>query len=70
VMVEREALINFDLKYVTMDPIKRIENERVFIQFFNGEGFLEERLDRIAYADITKILFNIRYVDIFSKYLG
>lgn len=52
----------------TIGPIKRITDKSVFIQYFNATGFLDEKPTKIEYKNISKIMFDDRYVDIFSKY--
>lgn len=52
----------------TIGPIKRISDKSVFIQYFNATGFLDEKPTKIEFKNISKIMFDDRYVDIFSKY--
>ncbi len=52
----------------TIGPIKRITNKSVFIQYFNATGLLDNKPTKIKYKNITKIMFDDRYIDIFSKY--
>ncbi|MCA0133890.1 hypothetical protein [Winogradskyella alexanderae] len=52
----------------TIGPIKRITDKSVFIQYFNATGFLDEKPTKIEFKNISKIMFDDRYVDIFSKY--
>jgi hypothetical protein len=53
----------------TIGPIKRIMDKSVFIQYFNATGILDEKPTKIELKNITKILFDDRYIDVFSKYL-
>jgi len=48
--------------------IEQITNESVFIRYFNAVGFFDEELTKIDFSSITKITFDDRYIDIFSKY--
>ncbi len=52
----------------TIGPIKRITDNNVFIQYFNAAGFLEDKPTKIEFDNITKIMFDDRYIDVFSKY--
>ncbi|TYA56793.1 hypothetical protein [Formosa maritima] len=65
VVVECE---NPEIDSFTIGPIKRISDKSVFIQYFNATGFLDEKPTKIEFKNITKIMFDDRYVDIFSKY--
>ena len=59
---------NPEIGTFTIGPIKRITDKNVFIQYFNASGFLDEKLTKIEFENITKIMFDDRYIDIFSKY--
>ena len=49
-------------------PIERITVKSVYIRYFDAAGFFNEKLTKINFEDITKIMFDDRYIDIFSKY--
>lgn len=53
----------------TIGPIKRINNKSVSIHNFDASGFFDEKPTKIKLKNITKILFDDRYIDVFSKYL-
>lgn len=60
---------NPEIDTFTIGPIKRITEKNVFIQYFNATGILDEKPTKVELKNITKILFDDRYIDIFSKYL-
>jgi len=53
----------------SIGPIIKITAKKVHIEFFNGEGFIYDIPDKIAFDDITKVKFDDRYINVFSKYL-
>ncbi|MCF1421482.1 hypothetical protein [Mangrovimonas futianensis] len=53
----------------TIGPIKKVTNKSVFIQYFNATGLLDEKPTKIKFKNITKVMFDDRYIDIFSKYI-
>jgi hypothetical protein len=65
VIVECEAP-NIDT--FTIGPVKKVTDKNVFILCFDPAGFFDEKPTRIDYDDISKVMFDDRYVDIFSKY--
>ena len=66
VIVECE---NPEIGSFTIGLIKRITEKNVFIQYFNATGLLNEKSTKIEFENITKIMFDDRYIEIFSKYL-
>lgn len=60
---------NTEINTFTIGLIKRITDEKVFIQYFNASGLLDTRFTKVEYRDISKVTFGDRYIDIFSKYL-
>ena len=66
VIVECE---NPEIDSFTIGPIKRVTEKNVFIQYFNASGLLNEKFTKIEFVAITKIMFDDRYIDVFSKYL-
>jgi len=68
VTVEGEALIKYDIPYVTVGAIKRIEKDNVVIHYVSTYGLLEEPFDKIAYSDITTIQFDNLYLNLYQKY--
>jgi hypothetical protein len=50
-------------------PIIKAAKKLVYIQDFDPTGLLDEKPTSIDYDDITKVTFDDRYINIFSKYL-
>ncbi len=59
---------NPEIDSFTIGSIKKVANKSVFIQHFDATGFLDNELTKIRYKNITKIIFDDRYIDVFSKY--
>lgn len=57
-----------DIGSFTIGAVKRVTNKSVFILYFDAAGFLDDKPTRLDYEDISRIMFDDRYVDIFSKY--
>jgi len=57
-----------DINSFIIGPVKRVTEKKVFIHYFNAAGFFDEKPTGIKYENITKILFDDRYIDVFSKY--
>lgn len=57
------------LETFTIGPIKRISKIGVSIQYFNATGDIDSKATKISYKNITKITFDDRYINTFSKYL-
>ncbi len=49
--------------------IKKVTDKSVFIHHFDATGLLDKKPTKIYYKDITRITFDDRYIDVFSKYL-
>lgn len=60
---------NPEIDSFIIGPIKRITDKNVYIQYFNALGYLDEKYTKIEYENISKITFDDRYIEIFSKYL-
>lgn len=52
----------------TIGEVKKVTNKSVFIRYFDAAGFLDEEPTKLKFKNITKVLFNDRYADVFSKY--
>ncbi|OJJ20161.1 hypothetical protein BKI52_16955 [marine bacterium AO1-C] len=65
VIVECE---NPKINSFTIGQVKRITDKHVYILYFDAAGFLDEKPTKLKFENITKITFDDRYVDIFSKY--
>ncbi len=57
-----------DIGSFTIGTVKRVTDKNVFILYFNAAGFFDDKPTRIDYENISKIMFDDRYIDIFSKY--
>jgi len=64
VQCENPAIDSF-----TIGPIVETTKELVYIQNFDPAGVLDEEPTSINFSSITKVQFDDRYVNIFSKYL-
>lgn len=53
----------------TIGEITKVTNKSVSIRYFDATGFLNENPTKLRFKNITKVTFNDRYIDIFSKYL-
>lgn len=50
-------------------PIIKATKSLVYIQYFDPTGLLDENPTSIDYESITKVDFDDRYINVFSKYL-
>jgi len=66
VIVECEAP---DIDTFTIGPILKITRKKVYILYFDAAGYIDEDPVKINFDDITKLTFDDRYINIFSKYL-
>jgi hypothetical protein len=53
----------------TIGPIINTTKKVVYIQNFDPGGFLDEEPTSIDFESITKVQFDDRYINVFSKYL-
>ena len=65
VIVECE---NPDIETFTIGTVKRVTDKSVFILYFDALGLLDDKPTRIDYDNISKVKFDDRYIEIFSKY--
>lgn len=59
---------NPEISTFTIGPIKKTTDKSVFIQYFDATGFIDEKPTKIKFKNITKIILDDRYIDVFSKY--
>ncbi|MCL2130903.1 MAG: hypothetical protein FWH36_00385 [Lentimicrobiaceae bacterium] len=52
----------------TIGSIEKVTTKSVYILYFDANGFWDKEPTKIGFANITKILFDDRYIDVFSKY--
>lgn len=49
--------------------LKRINKKSISIRYFNAQGILDKENTKHKFKDITKLSFDDRYANIFSKYI-
>jgi len=49
--------------------LKRINKKSISIRYFNAQGILDKKNTKHKFEDITKLSFDDRYANVFSKYL-
>jgi len=54
--------------FLNMGSIKNIDQSAVYIQRFNEQGIIDEIVTPIYFKHITKITFDTKYINVFSKY--
>lgn len=61
-----------DLKhdYFCIGKIKKVKDSAVYIRYFNGQGILDKENTKHRFKEITKLSFDDRYANVFSKYVG
>lgn len=57
-----------DINTFNIGPIVTTEEQSVHINYFDSKGFLDTEVTIIDYPSITKVLFDDRYINVFSKY--
>jgi len=65
VIVECE---NPDFSSFIIGKVKRITDKSVSILYFDAAGFFDEKPTKVEFENISKITFDDRYIDVFSKY--
>jgi len=50
-------------------PIERSNKKSLEIRYFDATGYLEKKLTKLKFKDITTIQIDTRYLNYFSKYL-
>jgi len=58
-----------DIAGFTIGPIVKTTKKYVYIQNFDPAGVLDEKPTSIDFESVTKVKFDDRYINIFSKYL-
>jgi hypothetical protein len=66
VIVECEHL---DPSIFSIGTLRSISTKQVFLNYFNSAGFVEERLDKLKFHEITRVTFGDRYSMMFCKYV-
>ena len=60
---------NPDIDTFTIGPILETTHNQLLMQNFDAVGILEDEPVDINFEDITKVKFDGRYINVFSKYL-
>ncbi|OIQ30337.1 MAG: hypothetical protein BM564_02915 [Bacteroidetes bacterium MedPE-SWsnd-G2] len=55
--------------YFCIGYLKRINKKSISIRYFNAQGILDKKNTKHKFEDITKLSFDDRYANVFSKYL-
>lgn len=50
-------------------PIVKVTDKSVRLRYFNAEGYLADDTTKIKWKYITRVQFDNRYINVFSKYL-
>lgn len=58
-----------DISSFTIGSVNKVTDKSVFVLNFDASGFLDEKPTKIDFQNISKIMFDDRYIDIFSKYI-
>jgi hypothetical protein len=58
-----------DVNAFNIGPITKITRDSVYIQYFDATGLLDEKSTSIDFENITRVQFDARYTNVFSKYL-
>lgn len=66
VIVECE---NPNIDTFTIGAIVKTTKKLVHILYFNADGFIDETPTSVDYDSITKVMFDDRYINVFSKYI-
>lgn len=53
----------------TIGPIVKVGDNSVYIRYFDSAGILDKKPTKIKFKHISKVLFDDRYIDVFSKYV-
>jgi len=54
--------------YFCVGELKSINKKSISIKYFNAQGIFDEKNTKHKFKDITKLSFDDRYANIFSKY--
>jgi len=53
----------------TIGEIEKVTDKHVYINYFDAAGYVDAEPTKLRFDDITKVVFDDQYIDIFSKYL-
>ena len=57
------------LQYFCIGELKKVNKKSISIRYFDATGKLDKKNTKHLYEHITKLSFDDRYANIFSKYL-
>jgi hypothetical protein len=60
---------NSEIGTFTIGSVQRVTKDAVYILYFDASGFIDAKPTRVDFKNISKIMYDNRYIDIFSKYL-
>lgn len=58
-----------DIDSFTIGEVVKVTNKSVQILNFDAAGYLDSKPTKICFKDISKVMFDDRYIKVFSKYL-
>lgn len=58
-----------DIDTFTIGPVKRVTEKSVSVLYFSAVGILDDEPSKLKYDTISKVSFNDRYIEVFSKYI-
>ncbi len=53
----------------TIGEIKRITNKSVSVLYFDAAGILDIKPTKVKYENISKVIYDDRYINVFKKYI-
>ncbi len=57
------------LNFFCVGQLKQVNEKSISIRYFNAQGILDKENTKHKFEDITKLSFDDRYANVFSKYL-
>jgi hypothetical protein len=57
------------MEYFCIGELKKVNKKSISIKYFNAKGTLDKTLTKHWFKDITKLSFDDRYANVFSKYV-
>ena len=60
---------NPEIGSFTIGKVKRVTDKNVSILHFDAAGFIDEKPTKVDNENITKVIFDDRYINVFKKYI-
>ena len=60
---------NPEIGSFTIGPVVKVSDRSVHILYFDAAGYIDKKPTKICYKNITKVSFDDRYIEVFSKYI-